>query len=226
MMNARVRSVMTAMGATPDQREIVLVRYPGSESRGAAEVVEGFVRSPAVARRPSLRSDRLRLVRYSKRDMKELSHVDESGKASMVDVSQKASTARSATASGCIVMRPETLQAIRENAIAKGDVLGVARIAGVQAAKKTADLVPLCHQIALSGVQIDLDLDESLPGVRVRATAKTTAQTGVEMEAMVAVSVTLITLYDMAKGVDKGMEIREISLTEKHGGKSGDWVRG
>lgn len=157
--------------------------------------------------------------------MKELSHVDAAGKASMVDVSDKPVSARSASARGHIVMRPETLKAIRDNTMAKGDVLGVARIAGIQAAKRTAELVPLCHQLPLSGVQVDFELDESLPGVRVTASARTAAQTGVEMEAIVAVSVTLVTLYDMAKGVDKGMVIREISLTEKRGGKSGDWVR-
>ncbi|MCC6318363.1 MAG: cyclic pyranopterin monophosphate synthase MoaC [Gemmatimonadaceae bacterium] len=157
--------------------------------------------------------------------MSELSHVDPSGKARMVDVSGKPVTARSARASGCIRMKRETLDAIRGNSLAKGDVLGVARIAGIMAAKKTADLVPLCHQLPLSAVTLDFELDQSLPGVRVVASASTEAQTGVEMEAIVAVSVSLVTLYDMAKGVDKGMEIGEISLIEKRGGKSGDWVR-
>jgi cyclic pyranopterin phosphate synthase len=207
-----------------DPREIVMIRYL-SRSGDAGEVWEGYVRtSPGprlVGTRPAVR----RTTRYQRTQMKELSHVDAAGKARMVDVSEKPVTARSATARGHIVMKPETLVAIRDNAIAKGDVLGVARIAGIQAAKRTAELVPLCHQLPLSGVSVDFELDESLPGVRVTASARTAAQTGVEMEAIMAVSVTLVTLYDMAKGVDKGMVIGEISLTEKRGGKSGDWVR-
>lgn len=207
-----------------DPREIVLVRYPG-RGGDAGEVWEGYVRAGTglelVGASPASR----RTPRYQRSRMKELSHVDAAGKASMVDVSDKPVSARSASARGHIVMRPETLKAIRDNTMAKGDVLGVARIAGIQAAKRTAELVPLCHQLPLSGVQVDFELDESLPGVRVTASARTAAQTGVEMEAIVAVSVTLVTLYDMAKGVDKGMVIREISLTEKRGGKSGDWVR-
>lgn len=122
-------------------------------------------------------------------------------------------------------MRPETLRLIRDNQIAKGDVLTVAKIAGVMGAKKTSDLVPLCHPIALSDIQLAFSLDDALPGVWVEATARTTGSTGVEMEAMMAVSVSLITIYDMAKGVDKGMELAHISLIEKRGGKSGDWVR-
>lgn len=130
-----------------------------------------------------------------------------------------------ARAVGQIRMKPETLVAIRDNALAKGDVLGVSRVAGIMAAKRTAELVPLCHQLPLSDIRIDFTLDPSLPGVRVEAQAKTVGQTGVEMEAIIAVSVSLVTLYDMAKGVDKGMVIGEISLVEKRGGKSGDWVR-
>ncbi len=158
--------------------------------------------------------------------MSELTHVDASGKARMVDTGGKTPTQRMAVASGSIAMRPETLEAIRGNLIAKGDVLGVARLAGIMAAKRTADLIPLCHQVPLSDVQVDFEEDRILPGYRVKATARTTAQTGVEMEAMVAVSVSLVTLYDMAKGVDKGMVIGEISLLEKRGGKSGDWFKG
>lgn len=122
-------------------------------------------------------------------------------------------------------MKAETLVAIRDNALAKGDVLGVSRVAGIMAAKRTAELVPLCHQLPLSDIRIDFTLDPSLPGIRVEAQAKTVGQTGVEMEAIIAVSVSLVTLYDMAKGVDKGMVIGEISLVEKRGGKSGNWVR-
>jgi cyclic pyranopterin phosphate synthase len=123
-------------------------------------------------------------------------------------------------------MRPETLASIRDNQIAKGDVLTVAKLAGIMGAKRTADLVPLCHPIALSDIDLRLWLDDELPGVWVEATARTTGQTGVEMEAIMGVSVSLVTLYDMAKGVDKGMVIGQISLVEKRGGKSGDWVKG
>ena len=144
----------------------------------------------------------------------------------MVDISGKAVSTRMARAQGNIRMRPETLALIRENKIVKGDVLTVAKVAGIMGAKRTADLVPLCHPIALSDIELRLWLDESLPGVWVEATARTTGQTGVEMEAIVGVSVSLVTLYDMAKGVDKGMEIGQISLIEKRGGKNGDWVRG
>lgn len=158
--------------------------------------------------------------------MADLTHTDGEGKARMVDVSDKAITTRMARATGYISMRRETLALIRANGLAKGDVLGVARVAGVMAAKKTSELVPLCHQISLSDVQIEFVLDDALPGVRATSTAKTTAQTGVEMEAIVGLSVSLITVYDMAKGVDKGMQISEISLAEKRGGRSGTWVRG
>jgi len=144
----------------------------------------------------------------------------------MVDISAKSPTQRMARATGAITMRPETLALIRDNQIAKGDVLTVAKIAGIMGAKRTAELIPLCHPIALSDIHLQLSLDESLPGIRVEATARTTGTTGVEMEAIVAVSVSLVTLYDMAKGVDKGMVIGQICLVEKRGGKSGDWVRG
>ena len=158
--------------------------------------------------------------------MTQLTHVDDSGKARMVDVSDKAATSRMAKAKGAIRMSAGTLELIRANQISKGDVVGVARIAGIMAAKRTAELVPLCHQIALSDIQLDFTLDEGLPGIHVEATARTVARTGVEMEAIVAVSVSLVTLYDMVKGVDKGMEIGQISLVEKRGGKGGDWVKG
>ena len=157
--------------------------------------------------------------------MSELSHVDSTGKARMVNISGKEPTERVAVAGGEIRMQATTLSAVLENQVAKGDVLGVARIAGIQAAKRTAELVPLCHQIPLSEVSVDFEPDATLPGFRVRTLARTTAGTGVEMEAIVAASVSLITLYDMAKGVDKGMVIGDISLREKRGGRSGDWVR-
>ena len=157
--------------------------------------------------------------------MSDLSHIDGEGRARMVDVSGKDVTVRMARATGAIRMQRETLDAIQANTIAKGDVLGVARLAGIMAAKRTSELVPLCHPIPLSDIRIDITLDEALPGLRVEATAKTAAQTGVEMEAIIAVSVTLVTVYDMAKAVDKSMVIGEILLAEKLGGRSGHWRR-
>jgi cyclic pyranopterin phosphate synthase len=144
----------------------------------------------------------------------------------MVDVSHKAATARTARAEGAIVMSAEAAAAVRANSLGKGDVLGVARLAGIMAAKRTAELIPLCHQIPLSDVVVDLAVDESLPGVRVDAVARTLAPTGVEMEAIVAATIALVTVYDMVKAVDKSMTLSEIRLVEKTGGKSGDWRRG
>lgn len=141
----------------------------------------------------------------------------------MVDVSAKAETLRSATASGSIRMSPAAVTAIRDNTIAKGDVLGVARIAGIMAAKRTADLIPLCHQIALSHVEVALSIDDAISGVRAEATAVSSGATGVEMEAIVAVSIALATIYDMAKSVDKSMIIGDVRLLRKSGGKSGDY---
>jgi len=157
--------------------------------------------------------------------MSDLSHVDGEGRARMVDVSGKDVTVRMARATGAIRMQRETLEAIQSNTIAKGDVLGVARLAGIMAAKRTSELVPLCHPIPLSDIRVDITIDDALPGLRVEATAKTAAQTGVEMEAIIAVSVTLVTVYDMAKAVDKSMVIGEILLAEKLGGRSGHWSR-
>lgn len=157
--------------------------------------------------------------------MSDLSHIDGEGRARMVDVSGKDVTVRMARATGAIRMQRETLDAIRANTIAKGDVLGVARLAGIMAAKRTSELVPLCHPIPLSDIRIDITRDDALPGLRVEATAKTAAQTGVEMEAIIAVSVTLVTVYDMAKAVDRSMVIGEILLAEKLGGRSGHWSR-
>ena len=154
-----------------------------------------------------------------------LSHVDDSGEAKMVDVSGKAETARTARATGAIRMRPETLDAILTAQIKKGDVLGVARIAGVMAAKKTADLIPLCHPLTLTHIVVELSPDASLPGIRAEATVSTKGRTGVEMEALTAVSVALLTVYDMAKALDRGMTISDISLAEKSGGLSGKYSR-
>jgi cyclic pyranopterin phosphate synthase len=144
----------------------------------------------------------------------------------MVDVSAKAETERMARAAGSIRMQPETLDAIRTNSLKKGDVLAVARVAGVMAAKKTAELIPLCHPVALTDVQIAIELDPTLPGLRVEATTRTFGRTGVEMEAISAVCVTLITVFDMAKGVDRSMLVSDITLLEKSGGKSGHFKKG
>jgi cyclic pyranopterin phosphate synthase len=157
--------------------------------------------------------------------VKKLTHVGDAGEARMVDVSEKADTARVARASGAIVMSRDTLDAIAENRMKKGDVLAAARLAGIMGAKRTADLIPLCHNISLTDVSIDIDVDDSLPGLRVSATAATVGKTGVEMEALTAVAVALLTVYDMAKAMDRGMTIGQIELLEKSGGKSGDWKR-
>lgn len=143
----------------------------------------------------------------------------------MVDVAAKPDSSRAALATGSITMARATFEAIRENRIAKGDVLSVARIAGIMAAKRTAELIPLCHPITLTNAAVDLELDASLPGVRVSASAATVGKTGVEMEALTAVATALLTIYDMAKAMDRGMIIGEIALAEKSGGESGDWKR-
>lgn len=153
--------------------------------------------------------------------MTRLTHLDEAGAARMVDVSEKAVTAREAVAEGRIVMLPATLDAVRGGAIKKGDVLAVARLAGIMAAKRTADLIPLCHPLPLSGVEVALAFE--VTGIRVTATARTTHTTGVEMEALTAVTIALLTIYDMAKAVDRGMTIEGVRLLAKSGGRSGDW---
>ena len=157
--------------------------------------------------------------------MSGLTHISASGEASMVDVSEKDVTTRVAVAEGCIVMQPETLELIVSGNAKKGDVLGTARIAGIMAAKRTHELIPLCHALLLSKVTIDLTPDPALPGVRVRAIAKVAGQTGVEMEALTAVTVACLTIYDMAKAVDRFMRIEGVGMMEKSGGKSGDWKR-
>lgn len=156
---------------------------------------------------------------------KRLTHLDAEGKADMVDVGAKADTERVAVATGCVRMAPETLQAILAGNAKKGDVIGVARVAGIMAAKRTSDLIPLCHPLALTKVSVDIEPDETLPGLRVRALARLVGKTGVEMEALTAVSVACLTIYDMAKALDKGMIIGDIRLIEKFGGKSGHWSR-
>ena len=157
--------------------------------------------------------------------MKDLSHLDAEGRARMVDVGAKSETARTARAEGSIRMSAQALAAVESNAVAKGDVIAVARVAGIMAAKKTAELIPLCHPLPLSDAGVDIDVDRALPGLRVTAWASTHGKTGVEMEALTAASVALLTIYDMAKAIDRAMEISGVRLTEKRGGKSGDWTR-
>ncbi len=157
--------------------------------------------------------------------MSELTHFNPSGEAHMVDVGGKPETHRVAVAAGRIRMLAETLALIREGGHKKGDVLGIARIAGIMGAKRTADLIPLCHPIPLTRVEIDLEVNEADSAVECRATAETSGRTGVEMEALTAVQVTLLTIYDMCKAVDRGMRIDDVRLLHKSGGKSGSWDR-
>jgi cyclic pyranopterin monophosphate synthase len=153
--------------------------------------------------------------------MSDLSHIGPDGGARMVDVSGKPATDRIARAGGAIVMRPDTLAAIRTNAVVKGDVLTVARTAGILAAKRTAELIPLCHSLPLTDIAVTLEPDDALPGLTVEVIVRTTAPTGVEMEAITAAAVTLITIYDMVKAMDKTLRITDIRLLEKRGGRSG-----
>jgi cyclic pyranopterin phosphate synthase len=150
-----------------------------------------------------------------------LTHVDESGKAQMVDVGQKPDTDREAIARGSVTMQPATLALIESNGFKKGDVLGVARIAGIMGVKRTSDLIPLCHPLPLTSVAVEFELDTSRSSVDITATARTTAKTGVEMEAMTAVSIAALTIYDMCKAVDRGMRIEAVRLVRKSGGRSG-----
>ncbi|WP_320195177.1 cyclic pyranopterin monophosphate synthase MoaC [Agrobacterium rosae] len=150
-----------------------------------------------------------------------LTHIGASGEAHMVDVGDKADTTRVAVAEGFVKMKPETLALIRDGNAKKGDVIGTARLAGIMAAKQTSNLIPLCHPLMLTKVSVDISEDDALPGLRVQATVKLSGKTGVEMEALTAVSIACLTIYDMAKAADKGMEIGSIRLLEKTGGKSG-----
>lgn len=153
--------------------------------------------------------------------VKELSHFDESGRARMVDVSQKDDTQREAIAKGRVRMLPETLALIREGKAQKGDVLGVAQVAGIMGAKSTPQLIPMCHPLLLSQVSVEFELDEAASAVNITATVRTTGKTGVEMEALTAVTVAALTIYDMCKAVDRGMRIEDVRLVRKSGGKSG-----
>jgi len=154
-----------------------------------------------------------------------LSHIDEAGRARMVDVGEKPITVRTAVAEGAIRMSAQAFRLVAEGAVAKGDVLTVSQVAGTLAAKRTAELIPLCHPLGLDHVAVEATPDEALPGVRVRALAKAVGRTGVEMEALTAVSVALLTIYDMVKAVDRGMEIERVRLLEKTGGRHGAWRR-
>ena len=153
-----------------------------------------------------------------------LTHINDQGRARMVDVSEKAITHRIAVAAGSIYMQPETLQAIIDGQIKKGDVLAVAQVAGIMAAKQTSAIIPMCHPLMLSGIDIHFETDTEENAVHIKASVKTTGQTGVEMEALTGVSVALLTIYDMCKAMDRGMEISDIHLVEKTGGKSGDFL--
>ena len=155
--------------------------------------------------------------------MADLTHLDKDGNAVMVDVSSKDVTARTATAKGTVRMQPETAARISDSGIKKGDVLSVAQLAGIMGAKRTADLIPLCHPLPLSSVKVTLSLARAGDAVEITATCRTTGQTGVEMEALTAVSVAALTVYDMCKAIDRGMQITDIRLTRKTGGKSGDY---
>ncbi|CAG1065797.1 cyclic pyranopterin monophosphate synthase [uncultured bacterium] len=154
-----------------------------------------------------------------------LTHIDESGKARMVDVTAKTATEREAVAKGRVLMKKETLELILASEIKKGDVLGVARVAGIMAAKKTAELIPLCHPLNITSVTVDFETISDPPSIEITATAKIASQTGVEMEAMTAVSAAALTVYDMCKAADKGMVLTDIRLVRKTGGKSGTYVR-
>jgi len=156
--------------------------------------------------------------------MSTLTHFDAQGQAHMVDVANKAPTKRVGVATGRIVMLPATLALIQSGTAKKGDVLGIARIAGIQASKKTSDLIPLCHPLALTHVAVEFSIDASTHSVQCTATVETVGQTGVEMEALTAVQVALLTIYDMCKAVDRGMTMTDVRLLEKHGGKSGSYV--
>ena len=157
--------------------------------------------------------------------MSKLSHLDESGRARMVDVSDKETTARTASAAGTLTCKPETLEQVRAGTAPKGSVIHTAELAGVMAAKRTAELIPLCHPLPLTKVDVRIDMDDALPGFRVTSEVRTNAVTGVEMEALTAVTVACLTLFDMLKAVDRTMVIGGIEVTAKTGGKSGNWQR-
>ncbi|KAG0167830.1 hypothetical protein DFQ28_003362 [Apophysomyces sp. BC1034] len=201
---------------------------PGG-SRAPAVDVAPIHGEPDEASRTRERTRQTAAVRQRYRaatTMSELTHFDASGQAHMVDVGDKDTTRRVAIARGTITLRAGTLARIRAGRAAKGDVLGVARIAAIQGAKRTSELIPLCHPLALTRVTVDFTVDETPAAVHCTAHVETIGRTGVEMEALTAVQVGLLTVYDMCKTVDRGMTITDVKLIEKHGGKSGDWVAG
>ncbi len=153
-----------------------------------------------------------------------LTHLDENGQANMVDIGDKPDSERTATAEGAVYMQPDTLRLIQAGSLKKGDVFATARIAGIMAAKRTSELIPLCHPIMLNKISVELSVDEAAAAVRINATVRTTGKTGVEMEALTAVSTAALTIYDMAKAVDRAMRIADIRVLEKHGGVHGDYV--
>jgi cyclic pyranopterin monophosphate synthase len=155
----------------------------------------------------------------------QLTHLDETGQAKMVDVGSKADTERMAVAGGEVLLKQETVELIRQGLLKKGDVLTVAKIAGIMGAKKTPELIPLCHPISLTQVEVDLRINDELPGVMITATTRTVGKTGVEMEALTAVTIAALTVYDMVKAVDRKAKIQNVRLIEKHGGRSGDVYR-
>jgi cyclic pyranopterin phosphate synthase len=157
--------------------------------------------------------------------VKDLTHLDDTGRPRMVNVGQKPETERTAAAEGAIRMSADAFRQVADQAVAKGDALGVAEIAGTMAAKRTAELIPLCHPLAIDHIEVRASLDDALPGVRIRAQVRSQGRTGVEMEALTAVSVALLTVYDMVKSADRGMEILSVRLLEKSGGTRGDWRR-
>jgi cyclic pyranopterin phosphate synthase len=165
------------------------------------------------------------MSKTSRKSTGKLSHIDREGRATMVDVSGKPSTQREAAASGSVYLEKETMKMIADNKIAKGNVFETARLAGIMAAKKTGELIPLCHPLYLSSVRIDMKADRKKGRIEIQSRVRCTGQTGVEMEALTAVSVAALTVYDMCKAVDKGMVISDIMLLEKRGGKSGEWKR-
>jgi cyclic pyranopterin phosphate synthase len=177
-----------------------------------------------VSSRQYKKLSKFRKVKMSESTTNTLTHFNNSGQAHMVNVGDKAHTRRIAVASGLITMQTSTLALIKSGDAKKGDVLGIARIAAIQGSKRTADLIPLCHPISLTKVAVTFEIDDKNTAVTCTVTTETTGQTGVEMEALTAVSVGLLTIYDMCKAVDRGMTISGIKLLEKHGGKSGDWV--
>ena len=176
-------------------------------------------RRKKVAARPA----RPKAAKRAQPGQAQLSHLDQRGQARMVDVSAKGATERVAVAEGRVIMSKPTLDKVLEGNALKGDVLGAARLAGIMAAKRTHGLIPLCHPLPISKIEIDIDPEHSLPGFLVRATVKVTAQTGVEMEALTAVSIACLTIYDMVKAIERGMRIEGIRLLEKSGGRSGTW---